>query len=140
MLRVRVFNAHGKRRVSGKNRIGSYVRRVLRSAGIKRAEVSVVFVDSKYSRHLNRLYLNHDFVTDVISFPLDRGRTLEGEVYVNLDRARSQATEFGVSAANEIARLVIHGVLHLVGYDDTGSRKAKRMRAEEEHQMQFWYN
>ncbi len=139
MMRVEVFNAHRKRRM----RVGlvtRYVKRVLRCAGVTIANVSVVFVDSRYCRRMNRLYLKHDFVTDVISFPLENGRVLEGEIYVNLDRARSQAKEFGVNVANEVARLVIHGTLHLVGYDDTGGRKAKLMKTEEERQMRFWFN
>lgn len=139
MMRVDVFNAHSKRRVKS-GPIPGYVRRVLRRAGVARARISVVFVDSKCCRRMNRLYLKHDFVTDVISFPLEHGRVLEGEVYVNLDRARSQANEFGVSVANEVARLVIHGTLHLVGYDDTAVRKMNLMKAEEERQMRSWFN
>lgn len=139
MMRVEVFNAHRTRKVSVE-RVRGYVRKVARSAGIKHAAISVVFVGSKYSRRMNRLYLNHDFVTDVISFPLERCRVLEGEVYVNLDRARSQARQYKVSFANEVARLVIHGALHLVGYDDKSTRKAGLMKLEEDRQLRSWFN
>jgi probable rRNA maturation factor len=86
------------------------------------------------------MYLNHDFVTDVLSFPLESGRLLEGEIYVNLDRARAQAGEYGVSQANEIARLVIHGTLHLVGFDDTTAQKAKVMKVQEDRHVHYWFS
>lgn len=139
MVRIEVFNAHGTRRVKVE-RVRGYARRVLKLAGIKQAAISVVVVDSRYIRRINRLYLNHDFVTDVISFPLELGRVLEGEVYVNLDRARSQAHHYGVSVENELARLVIHGTLHLAGYDDKGPRQAGLMKREEEKHLRFWFN
>ena len=138
MLRVDVFNAHRTRRVK-MNTTGGYVKRVLLSAGVQSARVSVVYVDSKYCRRINRLHLKHDYATDVISFPMEKGPVFEGEIYVNLDRARTQAKKYGVSLSEEMARLVIHGTLHLVGYDDTTERKAKAMQTEEEHHVEFWF-
>ena len=67
---------------------------------------------------MNRRYLGHRGATDVISFPLDEKNAVEGEVYVNLDKAREQAGKERVPEHEEILRLVVHGVLHLLGYDD----------------------
>jgi rRNA maturation RNase YbeY len=64
---------------------------------------------------------------------------LDGEVYVNLDRARKQARDYSVSFGNEVARLVIHGTLHLAGFDDSAPRTAARMKAEEDRQVQYWF-
>jgi rRNA maturation RNase YbeY len=85
------------------------------------------------------MFLGHDEPTDVISFPLEEEVRLEGEVYVNLDRAKEQAKHFGVSFRNEVARLVIHGILHLVGYDDTTTEQARIMKSEEDRQLGFWF-
>lgn len=139
MPTIDVFNTHRKRRV-GTKAVEQYVRRVLRLGMRPKARISVVFVDSKYCRRMNKLYLQHDYATDVLSFPLENGRLLEGEIYVNLDRAKTQAREYGVSMNNEVARLVIHGTLHLVGYDDTTLRKARAMKAQEERHMQHWFH
>ena len=65
---------------------------------------------------------------------------LEGEVYVNLDRARTQANEYGVSFSNEVARLIIHGTLHLVGFDDSTKGKAQRMKAEEDRLLRLCFS
>lgn len=139
MLSVMVFNAHGVRRVNA-GEVARYARRVLRSSGVKRARVSIVCIDSRSSRRINREFLHHDYITDVISFPLETGHVLEGELYVNLDRARTQANEYGVSYGNEVARLVIHGVLHLVGFEDSTLRKARRMKTEEDSHVRYWYH
>jgi probable rRNA maturation factor len=131
MIRVAVFNAHPRRRIQ-REPIGRTVRLVLRGEKIRRAKVSVIFIDSRRTRRINRRYLAHDAITDVISFPLETEDVLEGEIYVNVDRARKQAAEYGVTKSNEILRLVVHGALHLTGYDDRRPRQAARMHARQE--------
>jgi len=138
MTRVQVFNAHPRYRLRHDS-VQRYVRRVLRTAGTHRASISVVFLNSRSTRTLNREYLGHDYSTDVISFSLEDGVNLEGEVYVNLDRARTQARTYGVSFWNEVARLVIHGTLHLLGYDDRTPRLREEMRKEEDGQVRHWF-
>lgn len=135
---VAVINAHQRYRLS-KQPIVSYVRRVLRKVNCTRASVTVVFVGSRTCRQLNRRFLSHDYVTDVLSFDLEGGKMLEGEVYVNLDRARQQAQEYGVAFGNEVARLVIHGTLHLVGYDDRRPKDVRAMRSQEEKHLAYWF-
>ncbi len=137
-LSVDVFNVHPKRRPGRRDAV-RYVRKALRSSGVERARVTVVFTDSRRLRKMNRQYLHHDHITDVISFPLEEDPVLEGEVYVNLDRARSQAKEYSVSFRHEVARLVVHGTLHLIGFDDSTRREALRMRAEEDRVLRSWF-
>jgi len=130
-LEVGVVHAHRRKRPAAQP-IVRLVRTALRQEGIRDAAVGVVFIGSRRCRRLNREWLGHDYVTDVISFPLgERGR-VEGEVYVNLDRAAVQARAYGVSVKDEIARLVAHGVLHLAGYDDRRPADARKMRAAED--------
>jgi probable rRNA maturation factor len=138
MLLVGVTNAHHRYRIP-KGPVLGYVRQVLRAERKQRASVSVVFVGSRYCRTLNKKYLGHDFVTDVLSFTIEPAKNLEGEIYVNVDKARQQAREYGVSVANELARLVIHGTLHLLGYDDRTMRGAKHMRKQEERHLRYWF-
>ena len=120
--------------------IVGYVRRVVKESGYRKANVNVVFLNSRTMRKMNREYLSHDYGTDVISFCLERKDTLEGEIYINLDKARQQAKEYSVTFTNEVARLVIHGALHLVGYDDKGKKKAAVMKNKEEKQLAYWFS
>jgi probable rRNA maturation factor len=137
MIRVAVFNAHPHRRIR-KGPVAGSVMRVLKGEGIRKADVAVIFVDARYCRRINKKYLSHDYSTDVISFPLgeEEGRkSVEGEIYVNLDKAREQARFYAVTEANEVTRLVVHGTLHLSGYDDYHRNAARRMRAQEERYL-----
>jgi len=93
--------------------------------------LSVVFVSSRFIRMINREYLSHDDVTDVVSFPLGSGPGPEGEIYVNLDRAASQARTYKVPVRTETRRLIIHGLLHLLGYDDATDRSKRAMTLRE---------
>lgn len=138
MIHVRVFNAHPRYRLARKP-VEQYVRSVMKSERRTKADVSVVFIDSRHCRNLNRQYLHHDYSTDVISFPLPDVSRLEGEVYVNLDRARQQARSYRVSFSNEVARLVIHGALHLAGYEDEGRAARRKMRHRENRYLKHWF-
>lgn len=136
--RVIVSNAHGAHRLQ-KRQISECVRRVLRVERAGPAAISVVLVGTRFIRRINRKFLGHDVATDVISFPLESGKDLEGEVYVNLDRARQQGRRFGVSFRSEVARLVIHGTLHLLGYDDTTQRLSRIMKSKEDRHVAYWF-
>jgi rRNA maturation RNase YbeY len=131
MIRIAVANAHRRRRVPHAPVVRE-VRRVLRGEGVTDARVTVVFIGTPLCRALNARHLGHPWTTDVLAFPLEEHGTLEGEVYVNLDRAGAQAREYRVPPAEEVRRLVIHGTLHLAGWDDGTPRKRGRMQARED--------
>ena len=79
--------------------------------------MGVIFVDHEKSQTINRQFLAHDYPTDVIAFEYDDEEDDKwGEIYINVKKAREQAIEYGVSYENELARLIIHGLLHLSGH------------------------
>ena len=107
-------------------------RLVLEEEGISRATLSIAVVSDKAIRQLNRRYLQHDYATDVISFLLDSGAGwLEGEIIVSADTAATQAPQFGFSPQDELLLYVIHGTLHLVGFDDTTPAARRKMQARQ---------
>ncbi|MFG1691038.1 rRNA maturation RNase YbeY [Gemmatimonadota bacterium] len=93
------------------------VRETLSSEGISEGEMSVTFLSDAQIQELNRQYLDHDFPTDVLSFALhDEGEPILGDVYIGADHAQRQASEMGIPLEEEVARLAIHGSLHVLGY------------------------
>lgn len=134
MITLQVLNAHGRRRAP-RTVLMRAARAALRGEGVRNASIGIVCLNDRQCRRMNRKHLGHDTTTDVLSFPLEQSPVLEGEVYVNLDRARQQARDFGVSPLHELARLVIHGTLHLTGYDDRTPRQATRMHAREDRYL-----
>ena len=137
MIRIHVFNTHPRYRVH-RREVTLLARAVLSGERKKQAEMNIVFLDDKDIISLNADFLHHSHTTDVLSFTLSESKSkiLEGEVYVNLDQARRQAPRFHATIRSEVARLIIHGILHLTGYDDGTRRQKDLMTKKENHYLQ----
>jgi rRNA maturation RNase YbeY len=116
-----------------------FAQQLLTREGVREGDVNLVFVDDAYIQQLNQQFLGIDSPTDVLSFPLDQhGNHLEGEVYISVDTAAEQAREYNVSLREEILRLVAHGLLHLIGYDDRTAEEKERMTRKEEEYLALY--
>lgn len=121
-------------------RLRDAVRGILTAEKVRDAEISIAVVDDVKMHELNLRYLNHDYATDVLSFRFDEegDAQLEGEIIVSVDTAEREALEYGWKCEDELLLYVIHGALHLVGYDDQEVRDRKAMRdAEAKHLARF---
>lgn len=123
---ITVFNNYKKQKID-KRKITSLVKLVLKGEKTLQKNINIVFVDDEYITQLNKQYLNHNWTTDVISFPLNDNKKIEGEIYINIDQTKRQAKEYKVKISEELNRLIIHGTLHLIGYTDTTQRTKKKM-------------
>lgn len=119
-------------RLPDASQVRRIVQMVLRCEGRNNAVVSVVFTDDTESTALNKRFLRHTHVTDVISFALETAPLLEAEIYVNAEQTRRQAKQYNVPLREEYIRLVIHGVLHCCGYDDQRTKFRKMMFEKQE--------
>ena len=122
-------------------RLGAVARRVLEAEGAPSCELSVSVTDDETVRALNREYAGEDAVTDVLSFSQREGEALVappegvpplGEVIIAYPQALRQAADHGRSVDDEVTRLLIHGTLHLLGYDHAEPKEQRRMQAREE--------
>ncbi len=114
-------------------------RLVLETEGIESAELSIAIVDDPAIRKLNNTYLGHDYETDVISFLLDDDPEtgfLSGQLIVSADTAARLAGELGIAMNDELLLYVVHGTLHLVGFDDKQPELATNMRTAERRYLQ----
>ena len=119
-----------------RGRMRQIVRTVLEGEGISSAEISLAFVDNDTSHRLNKRYLDHDEPTDVLTFPSGEGGSkLSGELVLGAEVAQVQATEHGHDVQAELALYIIHGLLHLCGFDDKSSEQVARMRQRERHYL-----
>ena len=120
-----------------RKRVREIVRVVLEGEQIADAEISLAFVDNPTIHTLNKRYLDHDEPTDVLSFPLSEpnSKKLAGELVIGVEVAQAQAQERGHDVQTELALYVIHGLLHLCGFDDKSDAAAKEMRARERHYL-----
>jgi len=107
------------------------VRRVLAAEGRRAGEIAIVLSDDAELRELNRRWRGIDRATDVLSFPYQAAPAIAGDLVISLDRVREQAKRYRVSRGRELARLVIHGTLHLAGHDHHRAGERRLMRARE---------
>jgi len=98
-------------------------------------DISVVFCSDAYLLDMNQKYLEHDYFTDVITFDYVEGDTISGDLFISIDRVSDNANQFNTSFIRELYRVVFHGVLHLVGYNDKSAEEVKVMRAKEEYYL-----
>lgn len=119
-----------------KKDVCTIVEQVCRGEALKHANISVVFVEAERMQNLNKRYLGREYPTDVLAFPLhNNGDPPEGEVYLCVDRAFRQAGDYRVPFREELARLVVHGTLHIIGYEDTEPGKRREMLEREERYL-----
>jgi probable rRNA maturation factor len=118
-------------------RMREIARTVLAGEDIADAEISLAFVDNPTIHTLNKRYLDHDEPTDVLSFPLSEPNAprLAGELVIGVEVALAQAQELGHNVQLELGLYVIHGLLHLCGFDDKSDIAAKEMRERERHYL-----
>ena len=128
---VTVYNTHPTETAS-EVELRRLVDALLREEARTDAEISIILCDRAQHAELHRTFLGHDHPTDVLAFPLGGADTIEGEVYVDLDTARDRHSEFDCDFEVEVARYVVHGVLHLLGFDDKDPASTVELKAREE--------
>ncbi len=98
-------------------------------------DISIIFCSDNYILDVNVRFLNHDYFTDVITFDYCEGNKLSGDLFISVDSVRENAVEFGTEFDEELHRVIVHGLLHLVGYDDHTPEEQKVMRAKEDYYL-----
>ena len=117
----------------------SWISRVILSEEKKEGEINFIFCDDEYLHKLNVEYLEHDTLTDVISFDYSVGNELHGDVYISTERVADNAIDFNVTFEEEIKRVIIHGILHYCGYKDKSDTDEALMRFKEEEKIKMFH-
>jgi len=112
---------------------------VILSEGKTEGDINYVFCDDDYLHKINVEYLQHDTLTDIISFDYSVGNELHGDIFVSVERVADNAKDFEVSFGEELKRVLVHGILHYCGYKDKSETEAQLMRQKEEEKMQLFH-
>jgi len=127
-----------KHRLIGKKVLQQLLVDLFRKEGRSLDNLSVVFCSDEYLLDMNRRFLQHDYYTDILTFDLsERHNNVIGELYISVDRVRENAGGLGVSAKEEMWRVIIHGALHLCGYKDKLKKQQLLMRQKEERYLRL---
>jgi rRNA maturation RNase YbeY len=110
-----------------------------KSEGFSIQELNYIFCSDDYLLEINKDYLQHDFLTDIITFDYVLGNNLSGDLYISVDRVKENAAVFKVPFENELKRVMVHGVLHLMGYSDKTDTATAEMREKEEEKIKLFH-
>ena len=129
------FNYETDFKLKNEGAVCEWISDSIRHEGYKEGEINYVFCSDEYLHKINIDFLQHDTLTDIISFDYSVGKELHGDIYISIDRVRENAIEFNVPFENELQRVIIHGVLHYCGYKDKTESDAKQMRFKEDNAL-----
>jgi len=113
------------------NLVMRWLEEVIRQEGCKEGEICYVFCDDAYLHGLNVEFLNHDTLTDIISFDYCVGKKLHGDIFISIDRVKENAVIYNENFNDELLRVMVHGLLHFCGYKDKTDSDIKLMREKE---------
>lgn len=132
MWKVNFFFEDIKRFTLNRKLISFYLKELVTSESFKFQNLSLIFCSDEYLFKMNKEYLNHEYYTDIITFNNSEGNIISGDLFISIDRVKENATTFGESFECELYRVIFHGVLHLIGFDDSDEELSKEIREKED--------
>ncbi|MFP9097512.1 rRNA maturation RNase YbeY [Flavobacterium sp. RHBU_24] len=117
----------------------AWLAEVIESEDKTEGEINYIFCDDAYLLEKNIEFLNHDTLTDIISFDYTMGNLISGDIFISVERVKENAVEFNVLFEEELRRVMAHGVLHYCGYTDKTEEGEQEMRAKEEEKMKLFH-
>lgn len=98
-------------------------------------DISVIFCSDNYILDINQRYLSHDYFTDIITFDYRKGDRLSGDLFISVDSVKENSVEYGTEFNDELNRVIVHGLLHIIGYDDHTEEQTREMRSKENYYL-----
>ncbi|WP_375235269.1 rRNA maturation RNase YbeY [Winogradskyella sp.] len=115
--------------------VSNWISNLIKEEDCREGEINYVFCSDDYLHKINIDFLNHNTLTDIISFDYTVGKELHGDIYISIDRVKDNAKDFNVQFKDELARVMAHGVLHYCGYKDKSEEDVKIMRSKEDYYL-----
>ena len=119
--------------------ISDWLSKVIVSENKKEGDINYIFCDDDYLVEINKQYLDHDTLTDIISFDYSVGNELNGDIFISVERVKENAVEYGVSFEDELKRVMVHGILHYSGYKDKSEEDERIMRGKEDEKLGMFH-
>ena len=133
------FNYESDFNLDQEEHFTSWIATIVASENKTVGEISYVFCDDDYLLEINQQYLDHDTLTDIISFDYSVGNELNGDIFVSVERVKENASDFNVTFHEEIQRVLVHGILHYCGYKDKTESDELVMRSKEDEKMKMFH-
>lgn len=131
------FNYETDFNLDAEEQFSKWITDAITNEGFKLEEINYVFCDDEYLHKLNVEFLDHDTLTDVISFDYTVGKLIQGDIFISIERVQDNAKDFRVKFDDELKRVMVHGVLHYCGFKDKSETEAKLMREKEDYYLKL---
>lgn len=128
---IRYYNENVRFSLSGKRFSNRWLKAVAEAENFSLGNIAIIYCSDSYLLAMNQKFLKHDYYTDIITFDYCEGSVLSGDLFISIDSVRDNAAHFGTTFDDELNRVMVHGILHLMGYDDHTKEQQKTMRAKE---------
>jgi probable rRNA maturation factor len=138
MASILFFSEQISFKVPNPRKTTAWIKAVIKKEKSSLESINYIFCSDEHLRELNIQYLNHKTFTDIITFNYGSKKVIEGEIYISVDRIKENADKFGVEFNTELRRVIIHGVLHLMGYNDKSKTEKALMRKKEDSYLSLW--
>ena len=133
-MSIRIFYDCTKYKFSGWKKAEKTIEEVIRNESKVSGEINIIITNDEIIREMNRQFLRHNYNTDVIAFNYNEGSYINGEIYISIDTVKRNSSEYKVYLKEEVLRVIIHGILHLLGFNDTEKSEREKMKKMED----FW--
>lgn len=133
------FNYENDFNLDNESEISTWISDVIVSENKKEGDINYIFCNDDFLLNINQQYLNHDTLTDIISFDYSVGNELHGDIFISTERVAENALDFGVSFSDELLRVLSHGVLHYCGYKDKSEADELLMRNKEDEKIKMFH-
>ena len=132
------FEVEIKYSLKEKRRIKEWLNLVAFEEGSKIQNLNFLIVGDKRIIHFNKTYLNHDYSTDIITFDNSENKKISGDIVISIERVKENSKKYKVKLEDELRRVMAHGLLHLLGYDDKNEKEKKRIRKKENYYLEMY--
>ncbi len=123
-----------------RNKLKLFIKTILKKENTITKELNIIFCSDEYLLNINREYLHHDYLTDIITFEIENNKNGKvAEIYISVDSIKKNAADYQTTMKNELHRVIFHGVLHLCGYKDKKKKDIILMRANEDKYLRLYF-
>lgn len=131
-MSILVYYPYKKYKIKNWSKVKILIKDIINKYGKKPGNINIILIDNSEIKNMNYQYLKHNYATDVLCFNLSDSKRLSGDIYIGIDTVNDNAKKYKVTLTNELMRVIIHGTLHLCGFEDSSDEQRKIMKEIED--------